>query len=162
MTDLQSPSDVPPALAPRSRMVRWLAPLFLIAGLGLVPWTVYLSLTLPSRHVQTGYYDVAWGGFDLALAAALFATGVGLVRRRFWVGGTAVAAGTMLVCDAWFDVLTSSGATGRLEAVVMAAAVELPTAVLCFAVARNVEDAIERTAAYAQAAGRLRRRTRRG
>ena len=92
MTDVQTPSDVPPAVPPQSRMVRWLAPLFLIAGVGLVPWTVYLSLTLPSRHVQTGYYDVAWGGFDLALAAALFATGVGLQALAGKVADPVLAA----------------------------------------------------------------------
>lgn len=161
MTDLRTPPPATPVIPTPSRTHRWLAPLFLVGGAGLVPWTAYLAITLPSRHVQTGYYDVAWGGFDLALAAALIATGIGLVRRRLWVEGTAVAAGTMLVCDAWFDVLSSSGVNGRLEAGLMALAVELPMAVVCFMVARNVEESVERAAAYAQAASRFRRRNRR-
>jgi hypothetical protein len=57
------------------RLRRWLAPLFLLAALALIPWTVYLVVSLPGRHLQTGYYDVAWGGFDLALAVVLAATG---------------------------------------------------------------------------------------
>jgi len=40
----------------------------------------------------------------------------------------------------------------------MAVVVELPMAVVCFTVARNVEESIERAAAYAQAAARIRRR----
>jgi hypothetical protein len=158
MTDVRIPPQAPPAPPVQPRARRWLAPLFLVGGIGLVPWTVYLAITLPSRHVQPGYYDVAWGGFDFALAGALVATGIGLVHGRVWVGATAVAAGTMLVCDAWFDVLSSSGAASRLEALLMAVVVELPMAVVCFTVARNVEESIERAAAYAQAAARIRRR----
>jgi hypothetical protein len=158
VNDLRTAPKGPPAAPLPHRTRRWLAPLFLVSGVGLVPWTVYLAVTLPSRHVQTGYYDVAWGGFDLALAAVLIATGVGLVRGRLWVAATAVAAGTMLVFDAWFDVLSSSSMRGRLEAGLMAVAVELPMAIVCFTVARNLEESIERAAAYTQVANRLRGR----
>ena len=157
-------SDGPAAAAPVSEpeipaapvVRRYLAPLFLLAGLGLVPWTVYLAATLPARHVQTRFYDLAWGGFDVGLAALLVVTGVGLVRKRLWVQSTATAAATMLVCDAWFDVLSSNGG-GRVVAIAMAAVAELPSAVLCLLVARNVEEVAER---YALVASRLRRSSR--
>jgi hypothetical protein len=143
--------------APTARPVRrFVAPLFLVAGLGLVPWTIFLAVTLPARHLQTQYYDLAWGGFDVALAALLVATGVGLARKRLWVQSTATAAATLLVCDAWFDVLSSNGRE-RIVAIAMAALVELPSAVVCLLVARHVEEIAER---FAVAAGRLRRRTR--
>lgn len=93
------PEEVAPPIVPR--LSRWLAPLFFLAGIGLLPWTVYLVVTLPGRHLQTGYYDLAWGGFDIGLAVLLVATGAGLVRRKLWVQSTATAAATMLVCDAW-------------------------------------------------------------
>lgn len=153
-----SPPEPPLDELVPSRFSRWLGPLFLLAGLGLVPWTIYLAATLPMRHVQTGYYDLAWGGFDAALAAVLITTGIGLVRRRLWVQNTATAAATMLVCDAWFDVLSSSGLHNRLESTLLAVVVELPTAAICFAIARNVEAGAERAAAYALSAGRRRRR----
>ncbi len=156
-------TPVPPAPPPigepmDARRRRLLAPLFLIGGAALVPWTVYLAVTLPSRHLQTNYYDVAWGGFDVALAAVLIATGVGLLRGRMWVESTATAAGTLLVCDAWFDVLTSTGVRGRTQAALLAVVIELPMAVVCFAVARHVEEVAVRAAAYARIAGRLGRR----
>jgi hypothetical protein len=37
----------------------------------------------------------------------------------------------MLVCDAWFDVVTSSGGAERAEAVAEAAFAEIPLAAIC-------------------------------
>ena len=131
------------------RLLRWLAPLFLLAALALIPWTVYLVVTLPGRHLQTGSYDLAWGGFDLALAAVLAATGYGLLRRRLWVQSSATAAATMLICDAWFDTLSASNSGERLLAVALALTVELPTAAVCLLIARHVEEVAEQTQRYA-------------
>jgi hypothetical protein len=149
-----------PPIVPRVR--GWLAPLFFLAGFGLVPWTLYLFATLPGRHLQTGYYDLAWGGFDLALASLFVATGVGLLGRRLWVQSTATATATMLVCDAWFDVLTSGSGDERLFAIVLALTAELPAAALCLMVARHVEEAAERAQRYALIARRVRVRRRHG
>jgi hypothetical protein len=129
LTEPESSEGAAPPVVPRLR--RWLAPLFFLAGIGLLPWTAYLTVTLPGRHLQTGYYDLAWGGFDVGLAALLVATGVGLLRRKLWVQSTATAVATMLVCDAWFDVVTSTGAGERLEAVLEAVFGELPLAAVC-------------------------------
>ena len=146
-----------PPIIPRVR--GWLAPLFFLAGLGLVPWTLYLFATLPRRH-QTGYYDLAWGGFDLALASLFVATGVGLLGRRLWVQSTATATATMLLCDAWFDVLSSGSGDERLFAIVLAVTAELPAAALCLMVAHHVEEAAERAQHYALIARHLRIRRR--
>jgi hypothetical protein len=151
-------SPAPPVVL---RLRGWLAPLFFLAGIGLVPWTVYLVVTLPGRHLQTGYYDIAWGGFDVALAGVLAATGYGLLRRTLWVQSTATAAGTLLVCDAWFDTLSANNNGDRLVAVLLALAVELPTAALCLLIARHVEEVAERAQRYALVARRLRPRRRR-
>jgi hypothetical protein len=158
ITDSDPAKNESPPVVPRLR--RWLAPLFFLAGLGLVPWTVYLVVTLPGRHMQTGYYDIAWGGFDIALAALLTATGYGLLRQRLWVQGTATAAATMLLCDAWFDTLSANDNGERLVALLLALAVELPTAALCLLIARHVEEVAERAQRYALAARHLRRRRR--
>ena len=138
----------------------WLAPLFFVAGTVLVPWTLYLFVTLPARHLQTGYYDLAWGGFDLALASLFVATGIGLLRRRLWVQSTATATATMLLCDAWFDVLSSRSGSERMFAVTLAVAAELPTAGVCLMIARHAEEAAERAQRYVVVALRLHRRRR--
>lgn len=160
VSDPLPPADPESRVVPRLRC--WLAPLFLLAALGLIPWTVYLVVSLPGRHLQTGYYDLAWGGFDLALAAVLAATGYGLLRQKLWVQSTATAAATMLLCDAWFDTLSANDSGERLLAIALAFTVELPTAAVCLLIARHVEEVAERAQHYALAARRLRPRRRSG
>ena len=73
-------------------------------------------------------WDVVWVGFDLALAALAAAAVIAFRRRSPWtpVFGGALAAA--LVCDAWFDVMTSDG-SDRWVAVGLAVFAELPVAV---------------------------------
>ena len=142
-------------------MPRWVAPAFLVLGVGLIPWTIVLALTLPNRH-GTHHYDVAWTGFDLALAGALVATAVGAARHSSWLQGVATAAATLLVSDAWFDVL-SSVTNGELAlSIALAVFVELPVAAACLFVARHSEETSARARRYAAYARRRRRRTGQG
>lgn len=117
---------------------RWVAPLFAILGVGLVPWTVWIAYELPQRHLAR-HWDVAWGGFDAAMAGLLLATAFAAVRRSPWIQSTATAAATMLACDAWFDMATASRGSEEAMAIATAILIELPLAVLCLWVARNVE-----------------------
>jgi len=66
---------------------------------------------------------------------------------------TAAVTGTLLVCDAWFDVLTSRGTTDVVQAAVLAVFVELPIAALCFWMATNLAHAVEVARPYLQKAG---------
>jgi hypothetical protein len=61
--------------------------------------------------------------------------------------------GTLLICDAWFDVLTTRTGTELLQAALEAALIELPLAALCFWMATNLARAIEVARPYLQAAG---------
>ena len=117
---------------------RWVAPLFAVLGIGLVPWTVWIAYELPQRHLAR-HWDVAWGGFDAAMAGLLLATAFAAVRRSLWIQSTATAAATMLACDAWFDMATASRGGEEAMAIATAILIELPLAVLCLWVARNVE-----------------------
>ena len=132
MSEPQSPTGVPtpaPVSAPR-----WASHLFVALGAVLVPWTLWLAATLPERHVARNF-DVAWSGFDIALAVSLIATGYGLFRGAAWTQGVAAAAATLLVCDAWFDFLMSSPGAERMMALAMAVFAELPVAVACAMIA---------------------------
>lgn len=126
--------SAPPPTEPAPAAPRWASHLFLALGAILVPWTLWLAATLPERHVARNF-DVAWSGFDIALAGTLIATGYGLLRSAPWTQGAAAAAATLLVCDAWFDVLTSAPGTERMVAVGMALLAELPVAVACAMIA---------------------------
>jgi hypothetical protein len=117
---------------------RWLGYAFAICSFMLLPWTIYLYSSLPSRATADNW-DVAWAGFDVAIAATLLATAIGALRCAPWTQGAAASAATLLVCDAWFDVMTSRTAHEFEMALVMALVVEAPLAILCLWVARNSE-----------------------
>ena len=130
----------------------WIAPALFGCALVLIPWTAVLFVTLP-RHYVANHWGVAWGGFDLGLGLALAATAVMVARRSPFAEVTAAVTGTLLVCDAWFDVLTSRGASDIAQAAVLAFMVELPLAALCFWMASNLAHAVEVARPFLQAAG---------
>ena len=81
--------------------------LLVIVCLGLIPWIVFLGLTLPHRYVAN-HWEVAWVGYDVALLCALAATAWAAWRRRQIVILALLVTGTVLIVDAWFDILTDS------------------------------------------------------
>jgi hypothetical membrane protein len=120
------------------RPPRWVVPLFGLSALVLVPWVVLLVRMLPSAHVAPRW-DIAWGGFDIALALLLLAVAIAARRRSAWLEGAATAAAALLVVDAWFDVLTSRTHTELGVAIAEAVVVELPLAVVCLLLARQAK-----------------------
>lgn len=137
----------------RSPVPRWVAPLFALVGAGLVPWTLWVAYDLPQRHIAR-HWDLAWVGFDVAMACLLLATAFAALRRAVWIQSTAAAAATMLVCDAWFDIVTASRWAEQAMAAASGVLIELPLAIICIWVARNADQARE----YLDAAGRITRR----
>lgn len=117
---------------------RWVVPLFALGALALVPWVILLVHELPSAH-RAAHWDVAWAGFDVALAVLLLTTAAAAWRSSPWLEGAATATATLLGVDAWFDVLTASTHVELAAAVAEAAFVELPLAALCLLVARAAE-----------------------
>jgi hypothetical protein len=115
---------------PPSRLA---ALVFSTAGVALVPWTVWLTSSLPTEH-RTMDWDLAWVGFDSILAASFLLTAVAAWRRLSWLPAAAAATGALLLADAWFDILLETRADREL-AVFEAVAAELPLALLCFGVA---------------------------
>ena len=123
------------------RPPRWVAPFFGLAALLLVPWVVLLVVELPSAH-RADHWDVAWVGFDIALAVALGATAWSIARRSAWAPTAAAVAATLLLCDAWFDIALASGHEDQVEAVLEAALVEIPLAIFLVLLARHYEHAV--------------------
>lgn len=92
----------------------------------LVPWIVYLGLDLPREYVAHNW-DRTWVGFDILLLVMLLLTALlGFLRRQLLIV-TAFATGVLLVCDAWFDVMTAHGDDVFLS-LGLALAIELPLA----------------------------------
>jgi hypothetical protein len=128
----------------RIRPARWVTLLLGLVAAALVPWTLYLTFALPSRHV-TFHYDLAWVGFDLALTVSFATTAWAAFRGSQWLVPLAAATGTMLVCDAWFDVVTSQSGVEMWEAIAEAALAELPLAALCAFIVYDAETFLAAT-----------------
>jgi hypothetical protein len=133
-----------PAHAVRIPLPRWVTLLLGLVAVGLVPWTLYLTFTLPSRHV-TFHYDLAWIGFDVALAVSFAATAWATFRGSRWLVALAAVTATMLCCDAWFDVVTSHGGSEIGEAVAEAVLAELPLAAVCAFIVYDAETFLAAT-----------------
>ncbi|GAB2982630.1 hypothetical protein GCM10027076_20560 [Nocardioides montaniterrae] len=113
-----------------------IARLYLGIATLLIPWTVYLAITLPRRSVAH-HYDAAWVGFDVLLTVVLARIGWLAARRHAHFVLTATAGATLLIVDAWFDVVTAGPGEPRVQAIVLALALELPGAWLCAMLARR-------------------------
>ncbi len=142
--------DVPRRLVPR-----WFAATLGATAILLVPWTLWLTFTLPERHV-TLHYDIAWVGFDIALAVAFGATAIAGLRASSWLQPLAAVTGTMLVCDAWFDTVTAAAGDEQLAAVLEAVVAELPIAALCFWIVLDTKRFQEAVTRWYLEAGRRR------
>jgi hypothetical protein len=125
-----------------ARVVRWAGPAFALFSLILLPWTIYLGLSLPSRQLSS-HYDIAWAGFDVLLMAALASTAYFALRRSHYLATAATATATLLVVDAWFDVMTSPSSQ-LAESLILAALIELPLAALCAWLSYHTEHLEER------------------
>jgi hypothetical protein len=114
---------------------RWVPPLLALIALGLVPWAIWLTTVLPS-HETAPRWDLAWGGFDLLLAAAVLATAVAAWRaspRRRMVRSVHVRRARPNV------------------AIVLAVVAELPLATLCFWIVLDSETCTRRLARWRNA-----------
>ncbi len=118
--------------------------LLAVVAVALVPWILYLTFTLPSRHV-TFHYDTAWIGFDVALLASFAASAWAGFRGSRWLVPLVTVTGTMLVCDAWFDIVTSRSGSEMWEAIAEAALAELPLAAVCALIVYDAETFLAAT-----------------
>jgi hypothetical protein len=80
-----------------------------------------LSTVVEARRLR-----IAWGGLDLFELVAILVTVYCIRRGSPWVVVAASVVGGLLCCDAWVDVMTSSGLDQALG--VALACVELPLA----------------------------------
>jgi hypothetical protein len=127
----QQPGGMP---SPRTieRIRKWRTVLMLICALALIPWTVYLAMTLPSHYVARNWV-ATWVGFDILLLAMLVLTALAGWKRKQLVFPTAFATGVLLICDAWFDTMTSQRGGDLTQALLSAFLVELPLAFILIA-----------------------------
>ncbi|WP_189057696.1 hypothetical protein [Longimycelium tulufanense] len=106
----------------------------------LLPWMVVLAVELPKAVDVPRNWTLAWLGLDGLIAVGL-ATTAWLARYRDErTRLAAVATGTLLIADAWFDVCTASLGGELACAVTLALGAELPLALLCLLLASSRHD----------------------
>ncbi len=111
------------------------------AVLVLLPWIVYLALTLPKRDLDI-HYRAAWVGFDALLVLAMLRTAYYAFRADSRVLFPATVTATLLIVDAWFDVTTSSGRQAVLFALALAIFVEIPSAAFTVHMSRVISHSV--------------------
>jgi hypothetical protein len=125
-----------------ARIVRWAGPVFVGCSLVLIPWTIYLGYSLPSRQ-PSPHYNIAWAGFDVLELVALGATGLFALRRSKYLAVASATGATLLVVDAWFDVMTSPRQQVPV-AIALAVLIELPLAAVCGWLSYHTESLTDR------------------
>ena len=118
------------------RMRRIRLSLMIGGAIAMIPWLVYLYVTLPDRYVAHNW-TVTWVGFDVLLAAFMLATAVlGYLRRQLLMLA-AFTSGVLLICDAWFDLMTAGPKDLGLS-LVTALLIEVPLAIFMITGAQRI------------------------
>jgi len=128
----------PAAARPGSRRRRMIVVLVIATCCVLLAaWTAMLAATLPMQY-RAGGWRGAWVGFDVALLIALGATGWAAWHGRQVLILCLTVVATLLLCDAWFDVVLDIRTRGFGMSLLTALAVEVPLAVLAVLGARRL------------------------
>ena len=131
--------DLPhPLLDPRLRRRRRIVlPVMIACCVALAGWIAILLLTLPGRYTSSDWRAV-WVGLDIAELLGFAATAWAAWHQRQLVIFFMVMTGTLLLCDAWFDLTLSYGSSGFTASILSAVLAEFPLAFLMFAGARRL------------------------
>lgn len=121
----------------------WAALVYGAAGAILIPWTYQLAHELPERHLS-GHWNAAWVGFDSFMIVLLLATAILALSKSIYVVLTGSALGTVLLIDAWFDIVTAKAGSEQRGAILFALIIELPLALLTFYLAIFATHRFER------------------
>ena len=130
---------------------RWVVAFFLGGAVVLIPWDV-LMFSVPQVVNVPKHWVLVWGGFDCFLVLGFGATAFRLMTRSPKGAVTAAMTGTMLLIDAWFDVLTTHRG-GQMVSILMAVFAEIPCAVICFYVSRRIVRLFEQAKDYLAESG---------
>jgi hypothetical protein len=127
-----------PLLDPRLRRRGRLGLMIMAACcVALAAWIAILLLTLPGRYT-TSNWQAVWVGLDVAELLGFAATAWAAWHQRQVVIFLMIITGTLLLCDAWFDLTLNYGSSDFAASVLSAVLAEIPLAFLMFAAARRL------------------------
>jgi len=111
------------------RRSRFLARLFAVSGVLLVPWVGVLIAQLHGR-AGTRSFASSWVWLDVLEAACLLTVARLLARRSRATSPVAAATAAIICMDAWFDTMSAAPQLPYAESLAMACFAELPLAAL--------------------------------
>jgi hypothetical protein len=120
----------------------WYRTLPLVAGAIEVPW-IFLLYFHQARVVPTSdvhHLRLMWCGLDAMEVAALVGTAIGVRRRAPWLPTVSATAATLLLCDAWFNTVTTTG--WQLVAAGVMGVIEVSLAALCYRISLRSARAV--------------------
>jgi hypothetical protein len=77
-------------------------------------------------------------GLDIGITFLLLLSALLAYLRSDWVVISSTATGSLLVADAWFDIMSAHAGSDLKQSVAMAIFVELPLAVISYVVAHRI------------------------
>jgi hypothetical protein len=125
------------AARPDGRARRRFLTFVMVCIVALAVWIVALGVTLPARET-VDQWRLAWIGLDVAELVSFAVLAWAVLRTRHLAIPAALIAGTLLLCDAWFDVVLSWNTGERWEAIADALIVEVPLAMWLWWIARRL------------------------
>jgi hypothetical protein len=81
---------------------------------------------------------MSWVGLDIGIVLLLLLSALLVYLKSDWIIISSTATGSLLVADAWFDIMTAHAGSDLRESVAMAIFVELPLAVISYIVAHRI------------------------
>jgi hypothetical protein len=117
---------------------RWFIAFLAVCCVALIPWTIGLGLSLPRTYAAANW-QVLWTGFDVVLLTCLSVTAWSLWKQRQLLVPASIITSVLLLCDAWFDLLTANGHRQFIFSAVTALLGEVPlAAMLCLVSIRSL------------------------
>src|ERR1700678_659676 len=105
--------------------------------LALAAWIGILAVTLPLTY-KIDHWRVVWVGLDAGELVGFAATMWASWKQRQVIILCMVFTGTLLICDAWFDIVLDAGTPNITTSILAAVLAEIPLAFLLFAAARRL------------------------
>jgi hypothetical protein len=97
---------------------KWASVVYALLGIALIPWIILLAEYLPTKHIAQ-HWDSLWVGFDIMILLAIILTVYYVITKKIWVIISASALGTLLIIDAWFDILTARPGSEQRQSIAM-------------------------------------------
>ncbi len=97
----------------------------------LIPWTIILAYLLPPKYISHNW-DIAWTGFDVFMIILFASTAYLAILKSSYTAISSAMLGTVLLTDAWFDILTSKPGLSQTRSIMEALIIELPLVIISF------------------------------